>query len=241
MLQKCKAIVLKTTKFSDNSIIVNCYTNLFGKISFIVNGVHSPKSKNKIAFFQPFNLLELEVYFKLTREVQRIKDVQIGTQLINLQSNIAKSSISFFLTELMLKIFKEHEANEQLYFFIENSIKTLDLLIDSKQISNFHLIFLIQLSKFIGFFPLQNFSPTNCFFDLQAGKFVESQTNSSHVLNPELSEILAGFTSNAYQNKPEITRKQRTLLLENLILYYNLHLQSTFNIKSLAVLSEIFD
>jgi DNA repair protein RecO (recombination protein O) len=241
VLQKCKAIVLKTTKFSDSSVIVTCFTDLFGKISFIVNGIHSPKSKTKIAFFQLFNLLELEVYYKLNREIQRIKEVQIGTPLVSLQNQIAKSSISFFLSELIIKILKEHETNEQLYFFVENSIKTLDLLTDTKQVSNFHLIFLIQLSKFIGFFPLLNFSEQNCYFDLQAGKFVDSQTNSTHVLNLELSKILYLVVSNTYHNQPEISRKQRTDLLESLILYYNLHLQSTLTIKSLSVLSEIFN
>lgn len=241
MLEKCKAIVLRTNKYSDNSIIVNCYTDIFGKISFIVSGVRTKKSKTKISFFQTFSLLDLDIYYKENRDIQRIKEAHISTPFVTLPNDILKSSISFFLAELMSKILKDHENNLELYNFIEKSIKTLDLLNDKKQISNFHLAFLVQLSKYIGFFPLQNYSEQNNCFSLEKARFVNNKEFSGLLLAPDLSLNLSHLIKFAYKSKPSLNRKQRHDLLIHLITYFNLHLESNIKIKSLDVLAELFE
>ena len=241
MLQKCKAVVLKTTKYSESSLIVNCYTDVFGKISFIISGIRTRKAKNKIALFQILSLLELTVYYKEKREIQRIKEVHVSLPLVTIAGDVIKSSVSFFLAELMFKALREYESNLELYNFIENSVKTLDLLADKKQISNFHLAFLVQLSKYIGFLPTPNYSQQNSYFDLQKGIFVNSGQVQALTLDNGLSKNLFYLIKNGYNAKLEISRVQRNSLLTNLITYYNLHLETNLKIKSLEILAEIFN
>ncbi len=241
MLQKCKAIVLKITKFSENSLIVNCYTDVFGKISFIAHGIHTQKSRNKAALYQLLSLLEVEIYFKNTREIQKIKEAKVSTPLIHLHFDIQKSSIAFFLAEIIFKTLREHENNPNLFHFIESSIKTLDLLVDVQKTANFHLNFLLQYARFLGFSPLNNFSTENCFFDLEAGKFMPQSKHSSYFLNSKQSFILQKLLLQSYHFNLEINRQQRTELLENLILFYNLHLNTKLTIKSLSVLTQLFN
>ncbi len=241
MLEKCKAIVLKTSKYSDNSIIVNCYTDIFGKISFILSSTRGKKAKNKIALFQTLSLLELDIYYKEKREIQRIKEAHLSTPFLTLSNDIIKSSISFFLAELVFKVLKENENNLELYTFIENSIKFLDLSTVKKQISNFHLAFMIQLSKYIGFFPLQNYSEQNNCFNLQKGLFVNCKQTTDLVLEHNLSLILVQLIKTGYNNKLSLNRKQRNDLLLKLVSYFNLHLESNIKIKSINILAEIFE
>lgn len=241
MLQKCKAVVLRTIKYSENSFIINCYTDTFGRISFIVSGLRSKKSKNKIALFQTLSLLELEVYYKDKREVQRIKEVHVSIPFISLSSDIFKSSISFFLAEVMFKTLKEHENNFALFNFIENSIIALDLLKKNKQISNFHLAFLLQFSKYLGFAPLDNYSDLNKCFNLLKGKFVNCNQTSSLLASTSTSINLSHFIKNGYNNTLLLNRNQRVELLNTVIEYFNFHLDTKLKIKSLEVLTEIFE
>ena len=239
MLQKTRGIVLNHIKYSETSIIATIYTESFGRQSFIVNGVHGKKSKIKVNVFQPLFLLDMEVYFKPKRDLQRIKELQNACIFSSLPYDLKKSTIAIFLAEILYKTIQEQEPNKELFEYLFHSVQMLDLKEES---SNFHIYFLIHLTKYLGFFPHNNYTETNCYFDLKAGSFVQIKPFHSRSLDKELSFIFSEmmtFSENQH-DQIQMTYNQRIQLLEKILEYYALHHEGISSIKSLEVLREVF-
>ena len=239
MIHKTRGIVLHQIKYSDNSIIVTIYTELFGRQSYIIKGVHNKKSKIKSNLFQPLYLLEMDAYYKPNKNIQNVKEIQSAYIFSSMPYDIRKSSIALFIAEILYKTLQEHEANKDLFNYLFHSIQLLDLKDDS--ISNFHLYFLVHLSKYLGFFPNNNYSQEKCYFDLRAGSFMQIKPMHNSCLEKGLSKIfsqLLTFSENQHQ-EIELSHSERMFLLEKLVEFYSLHHEGVVNIKSLGVLKEV--
>ncbi len=240
MLYKTKGIVLNTFKYGDNSIISSIYTEQFGRLSFLVNGVHSKKSKTKINNFQQLFILDLEIYYKENRNLQKIKEIKADFILETIPFDIVKSSQAILLSEVLTKSLKEEEGNKGLYEFLYNSIRYLDIAEEGK--SNFHLLFLLKLTKYLGLLPKNNYSMYFPIFDIVNSEFVQNSTELETQLNPQLSLLISKMLSLDYNNLQEIklNKEKRNSLLEKILLYYKLHIPEFYEIKSLNVFKEVF-
>ncbi len=240
MLHKTRGIVLNYIKYSESSLIVTIYTELYGRQSFIVQGVRGKKSKIKANLFQPLFLLDMEVYHKPKRDLQRAKEIQNAYIFTSLPYDLKKSTLAIFIAEILYKTIQEQEPNSELFNYLFNSIQLLDL--KEKGTSNFHIYFLIHLTKYLGFFPNNNYSAINCYFDLKAGNFVQIKPMHFSVLEREASKILSRlliFSDNQHEELI-IDYKIRIQLLEKIIEYFTLHNEGISGIKSLEVLKEVF-
>ena len=240
MLHKVKGIVLNQVKYSDSSRIINCYTDKFGRQSYLVRGLGKKRAKNKSNYFQPFFMLEMEAYVKPKRELQSLKEYRIFFPLNSIPYNEVKRSLAFFLTEFLYKALKEEESNPVMFGFLENAIRYLDEAGAEK--SDFHLVFLMQLSKHLGIFPENNYSENSSVFDLLEGGFTSKIPLHSHFTEDPLSqkfhEILG--TGFAEMEKLKLNKHLRGKLLSVIIEYYQLHLPGFGSIFSLDVLKELF-
>lgn len=241
MLHKTKGIALHTVKYNDNSIIVCIYTELFGRQSYLIKGIHSKKGNIKLNFFQPLSLLELEVYHKNTEELQKLKDVQVKPLLTNIFTDPVKTSIAFFLAEFLYKVIKEESHNDLMFNFLNQSIQWLE--IETKPLSNFHLVFLIQFAKYYGIYPNDNYNQLNTIFDLQNGSFLDRYPNHKNYLDKHLSQLFSELLNKQYQHLDEIKIKHqdKQLLIESLIKYYSLHVDGFISLKTLDVLKDVFN
>jgi DNA repair protein RecO (recombination protein O) len=240
MLNSTKGIVLYRQKYSDSSSIVRIYTEKFGKQAYLIYGTGSKKSKSQSNLLQPLFILDLTVYHKPEGTLQKVKEFSASAQLHSLPNSIQKTTISFFLAEMIDKILKENQPDTVCFEFIEKSIQILDLLPQS--VSNFHLIFLFQWSRYLGFFPENNFSESKQIFDMVAGKFITGIPQHPHYLNAEKSRLFFSIFQIGL-NVPQtlkINSEERNELLDFIIEYYNLHLEKTGKIKSLDVLRNVF-
>src|ERR1035437_8438600 len=170
MIYKTRGIVLRTADYSDTSLIAKIYTEQFGIQSYLIKGAKRKKASIKANLFQPLALLDLQVYKKEKKQLQTLKEVGAEIHFASIHNDPAKTSILFFLNEILLKCLQEEEENSELFSFLHETIQTLDSA--EKNFSNLHLIFLIRFSRFLGFYPQGNYSDTNSFFDLREGKFV---------------------------------------------------------------------
>ena len=141
MLHQTKAIVLKTTKYSDNSLIVKMYTELFGLQTYIIGGVHSKKAKIKSALFMPLTLLDVVANSSTKSSLIRPKEISISHSLQHIHADIQKATISIFLNEILLKSIKEEEANPDLFAFVYQSILVLE---QTENVAMFHIEFLLH-------------------------------------------------------------------------------------------------
>ena len=240
MLHKTRGIIFNSFKYSDNSLIARVYTEEFGVQSYLINSVHGKKANTKIAVLQPLTLVDCIVYRKEKKQLQRVKEIKCAYPYVTIPSEITKSSILIFLNEILYKSIKEEEKNEELFEFIHTSLQVLDL--KTENCSNFHLLFLAQLTKHLGFLPFGKFSEKTPYFDLQAGSFKAIEPKHPFCLSKNLSEKFNSLL-NLSQDKLSsfcISNGQRKQLLEKIILYYELHLQTMQEVKSHKVLEEIF-
>ena len=210
MLYKTHGIVLRFVKYGETSIIVTIYTEEFGLSSFIINGVRSSRSKGKIALFQPLSMLDLVVYHKEGRNINRLSEVKCLDPLNDLRSNIIKSSLGMFIVEVLNKCIKEETPNEPLFRYIIDSIKVLNEL--NSDYENFHLVFLLKLSKFMGF-ASQN--AAEFYRDIQA---VSSSSAGTH--NKTIDELIG----NGFGTKMKMTAPTRASILDDILLFYQVHM-----------------
>jgi DNA repair protein RecO (recombination protein O) len=239
MLQKTRGIVLHSLKYGETGMIATVYTEQFGRISFLIQGMRSKKSTVKVNHLQPFFLVELEVYYKPGRDLHRIKELKNSYPFSSIPFEITKSTQAIFLAEILNKVLREEESHPELFEFLYYSIQVLDLL--NEGVANFHLIFLAQLSRYLGFGPTNNFSDEMPYYDLMAGIFVSMPPSHVHFLKREESSVFSLLLSISYQKVGEckIDQAIRNILPERILEYYSLHLGGKLKIKSLDILHEI--
>lgn len=239
MLKKTCGIVLQATKYSESSLIVKIYTRDNGLQSFIISGVRNKKAKNKAALFQSLAMVDIVVSGNEKASLQRITEISLHHAYAQLPYDIIKSSIGIYINELLLHSFKEPHPDEDLFQFIKNSLLILDL--SPGNCANFHLGFMLQLSRFLGFFPQGEYSSETPVFDLQEGKFVKALPHHPHYLEPAASEMLSSLMYLGYNELMNVSMSKtgRKQLLAALALFFKLHIPSFGEINSTAVLEEI--
>ncbi len=239
MTEKTKGIVLQQIRYGDNARIVHIYTEHFGKLVFMVKGL-GKRSKIQRAVFQPLSLLDMEIYYKPARSLQSIKDVHISVPLISLHTEIAKTTIALFLSEVLSKTLTEEEANPALFGFLYNMVITFN---DEEELTGiFHLLFLARLTRYLGFQPINRFDSTHPYFDLREGAFVPSLPPHPDFMDQEDAGYFSSLVypeTGQKRDLPAFTSSKKDFL-SKLIRYYRIHLEGMGKINSLDILHDIF-
>lgn len=236
MLVKTKAIVISSLKYQEKSLIVKCFTESDGlKSYFVRDAFSSRKSNQKIAYFQPLTILEIEAIHKNKGTLENFKEIKIAIPFHSIHSNVIKSTMVMFVSEILHHAIHEEEKNENLFTFLETALHWLD---NHNETSNFHLILMLETSKFLGFYP--DVSELDFkFFDINDGIFTPF-----HGIN-SLSEHETFLFKKLINLKFDSDQKifagiERQILLKILLDYYSIHLEGFKKPKSLDVLKEVF-
>jgi DNA repair protein RecO (recombination protein O) len=239
MIITTNALVLSKLRYRDNDLIVRCYTQHYGVLSFLLRGVlKSKKGLTKTAYFQLLSQLQLVIVYNPNKSLHTIKEAKINQLYSSLHTNIMKSAIVMFLSEVLTHTLKEEEQNETLFSYLETTLLWLDTHSDC---SNFHLLFLLNLTKYLGFYPEKNHLEHN-YFNLQDGKFETVQIGDYAVSGENLIILkqLLGIKFDALSNI-KLNAKQRQSFLNLMLLYYELHLGGFKKPKSLQILNQVFN
>ena len=228
MLQKTRGIALSYIRYRETSIIARIYTEEFGLQSYIVNSVRTARSKNnRMALFQPLTLLDMVVYYKNDRDLHRISEVKTSHPFQSLPFDVSKSTIAMFVTEMLNKVLKEEAGSPPLFRFLIDSVLFLEEA--SVNYENFHLAFLLKLSFFLGFGP-------------ESAREFESQLReNSYPFLPddEMETALNAMLRQPLGSPVRLARGSRNDILDALVAYYQIHLDSIGEVKSLPVLREV--
>jgi len=240
MLHKTQAIVLHYLKYTDTSVIAHLYTEKFGRQSYIFSGIRSKKAKGKINYLQPLQILELEVYYKPKNNLQRISEFRPAYNYHSLNTTVVKLTVLMFLSEVLYKCIKEEEANSKLFEFLVNSILYFDTMQSGE--TYFHLVFLMQLTRFLGFFPAKNYSNKTMYFNMNEGIYVPGYIGANITFNANISRLIYVLSNTAFSElgKFSISNADKKSLLKSLIQYYQFHISGLKNLKSLEVFTEVF-
>jgi DNA repair protein RecO (recombination protein O) len=240
MIEKTRGIILHQIKYTDSGIVAQLYTRRFGRQSILIKGMRNKKTGKHNIIFQPMFILDLEMYYKESREMQQLKEFSVSYAPYEIHSNIRKSCVAIFLGEVLTSVLKEESPHEEMFDYIEDSIVYFDGCKDNY--ANFHIAFLAGLSSFLGFEPSLRTSTDDVFFDMKNGVFVPVPPVHGNYATEEISDILAVFFASSYHTSGYIplTGILRNEVLETLVRYYSLHLPGLKRIKSLEVLKEVF-
>lgn len=243
MIHTTKAIILRTIKYGETSLVISAYTELFGIQSYIVNGVRisSKKGSGKANLFQPGSILELVVYHNDFKNLQRIKEFRWAYLYQHVFSDVIKNSIVLFMVELIQKCVKQPEPNADLFSFMEESLMQVDSC-NEKVAANFPLYFAAHLATFFGFQLQDNYSADKNIFDLQEGYFVKEKTEHPYSVEGRLSEVMSDLLKIMQPNELEqlsLNHEIRRAFLNHMQLFYSLHIHDFGQLKSLPVLQEV--
>jgi len=240
MLHKTRGIVLHSFTYNDKYAITQIYTEEFGKVSYLTAQSKGKRTRVPKSLFHALSVLDLEVEHKNLRDIQRIKEAKVYLPLSSILFDPVKSTVGIFLAEFISRVTKDVQANKNLFDFICQSIRIFDLA--ENGVANFHLVFMIRLSIFLGFYPQAERYMPDMFFDMQNGEFVRTKPFHPHFLNPGDSRVFLLLLRMNYENMHtfSFSGKQRTDIINRILEYYKLHLSDFPEMKSLEVLRDFF-
>ena len=241
MLIKTTAIVLHNIKYGDSKMIVDMFTRAHGRMSFVVSIPKSSKSKLRKQFFQPLSMLSLEYDYRPKVQLQKIRNVALFHPYSSLPFDIDKLTVGKFISEFLYHSLYGEQQNEQMFDYIYDSLQWFDGSPSST--ANFHLVFMMRLSLFLGFYPNLDDYASGCVFDLRSGSFSSvAPLYSDYLLPEEASQMSLMMRMNySTMNLFKFTRAQRNRLLDVIVQYYRLHIPGFPEMKSLDVLRNIYD
>jgi DNA repair protein RecO (recombination protein O) len=239
MLHKTRGIVFKTTSYSESSVVVQVFTEKFGLQSYLINGVKKPRAKIPVNILQPLHLLEMVVYYKPSGGIQRVSELRQVPLFQSIPYDVVKSCLVMFLNEVLYKAIREESEDQVLFEFLFQSIELLDRM--EKGLGNFHLYFLLHLTRFLGFYPDRTLEHVADFFDLVEGTYMRTTPAHVSVLQPPHTAYWTAILNSNYDSLEmlRIPAEERRLLLGKVLDYYRLHIEGFGNIRSTEVLEEV--
>ncbi|MBQ0157672.1 MAG: DNA repair protein RecO C-terminal domain-containing protein [Bacteroidales bacterium] len=241
MLILSRVIVLRTLRYNDDTLIAHCYSASAGLVSLSVRITRSPRAAVRHALFQPLALLEVEWTASAQRELGRCRSARLAVPTQGVAIDPTKRAIALFLAEFLEAALRSESAGEGVFDYIISAVKWLDMA--ERGVANFHLVFLLRLSLFLGIAPNVDDYRREAYFDLRSGTFVQVCPPHPDYLPPAEAMHLPRLlrinfpTMHAFR----FTRSERNALLRGILTYYRLHLPAFPTLRSLEVLTALFD
>lgn len=237
---KTSAIVLRAVKYGESQMIVDLLTRRCGRVSFICHLPKTSRGKVKKQLFQPLTILDLAFDYRPHAALQRFRDVALAKPFTSVPFDPAKLSISLFLAEFLCYATRDEQQNEPLYDYVEDSLLWLDNTTGGY--ANFHLAFMMRLSRFVGFFPNLAESGQQLWFDLRNSIFTTTRPLHPDFLESVEASRIALLMRMNYKNMHlfRMSREERNRCVDIIIRYYRLHVPGFPEMKSLPILQTLF-
>lgn len=237
---KGRGIVLHTLKYGDTSMVAYLLTDVGGRRSYMVQGVRSRNGHgSKLAVFQPMFPVEFEGLESSRQQMHRFKEVRAGYVLQSTPFDVRKSTMALFMAEVLYRLVRESEPDEALFDFAWGSACALDSM--QEGVANFHLWFLANLSRYLGFCPGNDYMQ-EAWFDIHEGLYTNTKPLHPSVMTPECARTLHDLMECdvRYLGEIGLNRTQRVDFLNSVLAYYAYHLDSVSAVQSVRILKEVF-
>ena len=237
---KARGIVLHTIKYGDSSAIAYLFTDVLGRMSYMVQGIRSKRGRgNKAALLQPMFLVEFEGVEQPHAQMHRIREMRSLRPLMSVPFDVRKSTISMFMAEVLYRLVRECEPNEPLFTFVWNSVGALDAMREG--VANFHLWFLANLSRLLGYRPGNDYTP-GAWFDIREGEYASVRPSHPGVMSQECARLLDELLHCDVRRLGTIplNRALRSDFLNAMLVYFGYHLDAISAVQSVRILKEVF-
>lgn len=235
---KTQAIVLHTFRYGENGHVVRLLTRSYGVLACMVKG-SGRRSPLPAVLMQPLSLIDALIDVRPNRQFQFLRECAPDVLLDNVPSDPAKNGVAFFLCEFLYRALRQSPVDEELFDFVRRSVVVFDGA--DKGAANFHLVFLIKLTRFLGFFPNLSDYRAGAFFDMGNSLFVDARMDADTLDAPQ-TEAFVQLMRMDYANMRlfALSRTQRNDILDHILAYYRLHLPELGELKSLDVLRQLY-
>ena len=209
-------ILLHTTGFGENSVILHTLSKEYGRKGFFVKNI----SRRPVSpMFFPLAILEADIYENDRSRLFNVRNIALRHPLAGIRNDLKKSAISIFISEVLYRVVKEGLTDRPLYDMCEKNILLLDAM--EEDFSNFHLYFLLEFIMALGFSP------------------------EPHDLAPFMGErmsLVSDFIGKPFSEAMlvHMTGEIRNEIAEKLLKYIEFHTESAVNVNSLKILHELF-
>lgn len=237
---KTPALVLSTVNYGDRQLIVDLLTRQAGRQSFIVRLSQSPHGRVHRRLFQPLTLLDADFTLRPNRTLQRFSEVRMARPWTSLTANPYKMPLVFFVAEFLRHATRDEQDVATLFDYVVDSVEWLDMA--SEGYANFHLVFMIRLSMFLGFFPnLESYEPGAC-FDLRSGCFSTTVPPHPDYIQADEAEAMVGLMRLSFTTMRlfRMSREQRNRCVDVILEFYRLHIPAFPELKTLGVVRDLF-
>jgi DNA repair protein RecO (recombination protein O) len=235
MLVKTRGILLHNLSYGESSVIVEIYTEEMGMRKYILNGARGKKSRIKPGCLQVMALLDLVVYEKNIGHLQRVKEINHAQIYRGIPFDLYKGSMGLFMADVVRKAIRQTNPEPGLFNFLYQSFVTLDQLEDRNPM--YHLIFLLQLSGYLGFQPIPPADGGDQhLFNMREGCFEADIPDHGDFADAETSRLLGKLMKSITF---PFKKRERTLILEALIRYFRLHIEGFPEIQSHHILQQV--
>lgn len=240
MMTKTGAFVLRSVKYGDTTLIVDMLTREYGRLSFAVRMSKSPRSKVRRQLFQPATQMEVEFDFRPTAAVQRMKGAAVSSPYSTISTDPYKLAMVMFLSEFLCHATRSEQQNAPLYDYVCAGLDWLDGC--GEAFSNFHIVFMMRLSRLLGFYPNMETQDDGRFFDLRSGCFTPLRPDHPDFLEPADAARIALLMRMDYPTMHlfAMSHADRNRCVDAILHFYRLHIPDFPELKSLDVVRELF-
>lgn len=236
---KTRGLVLHTLKYNDTTLIADVLTEADGFRSFAVSVSTGRRSTGRHRLFQPMARLTLAWNERSARQLLRPRSVE-GMPYQSLTVVYEKTAVTLFVAEFLRAALRNEPPQPQLFDYIWKSMEWFDAA--EEHYANFHLVFLLCLSRFLGFYPNIDEYRDGDYFDMENSTFVHAAPSHAHYLEPDLAALLPKIMRMKYATMHvfRFSGADRSRLVTFILDYYRLHIPSFPEMKSLEVLRAVF-
>jgi DNA repair protein RecO (recombination protein O) len=214
------------------------YTEQKGHQTFVINSVRKAKAATPASSLQLLSLVELVAYHQDHKKIHRIKEARLEYTWQSIPFDMRKSAVITCLAEMCSKCINTAEPHPELFTFLHDSLVRYDQpgFFDR----DFLIRFLVSLSTYLGFgMDLSKGGAKALFFDLQEGHIVSVRPMHNYLMTLEDLTFLGSIMEGGPDVKTEVAHEVRKRLVDQLILYYQLHVESLKEVHSLKILREL--
>lgn len=238
MVQVTRAVVIHTFSYSDTSVILRAYSEEYGFTSFLLKGFK--KNRKQKVLLHPLAVVEISCVAKNRSSLRITRNLELQNSYSDLLLDPVKSGIAMFLAEWLSHTLRDAEEGDSRFFnWLLLAIESLN---ESQLIANYHLWFILKMSDFMGFSPQGVRTNKKPHFNLKEGIFTARGSSNENLNDRESVLIDQIINSNLEEiSSQSINKEDRAHLLRLFHNYFQLHLDREFTLKSIDVLTQLFD
>lgn len=239
MIYQTRAIVLRTVKYGETSLIVDMYTEQKGHQTFIVHSVRKAKATTPASYLQLLSLVDMVAYHSDQKKIHHVKEIRLDHPYQSIPFDMRKSSVITCLAEITSKCLATAYPQPALFEFLHENLVTYDE--PESYDRDFLIRFLVDLSHHLGFgMEIPKGEINGRFFDLMEGNMVARQPLHEYAVDPGHIIDLQSILASKRNASADIPLEKRRRLVDLLILYYQLHVDTLREVQSLKILRDLF-